>query len=415
MEIRDRVRELRRVRAKDLISNPKNWRAHPRAQAAALRGLLAEVGYADALLARELNDGRLQLIDGHLRAETTPEARVPVLILDVSEAEADKLLLTLDPLAAMAEADIERLGALLATVRTDNDAVQELRRRTAGDRLWEILHPNEIEEVEVAPDRAGELGAKWGTKPGQLWQAGPHRVGCGDSTDRAVVERLWDGSGSCQLLWTDPPYAVNYASKNTYLNKSDRGNRIQRPIQNDNLSADQISQLFRAALGSAIRHCAAGASCYATVPSGPLLVRFIQAFDASGFEFRHLLVWVKQHFVIGMADYHYRHEAVLYGWRPGERHYFGGDRSQDSVFEIAKPHVSDLHPTCKPVELIARMIANSSRQGELVYDPFCGSGSTILAAHQLGRLGYGLEIDPGYVAVTLERLSLLGLKPELVN
>src|SRR5713226_8097073 len=101
--IRDRIKELRRVRAKDLVPNPKNWRRHPKAQAAALRGLLAEVGYADALLVRELTDGRLMIIDGHLRADTTPDYLVPVLVLDVTEEEADKILLTLDPLAAMAE------------------------------------------------------------------------------------------------------------------------------------------------------------------------------------------------------------------------------------------------------------------------------------------------------------------------
>src|SRR5712672_2658407 len=131
MEIRDRVRELRRVKAKDLIPNPKNWRVHPKAQTAALRGLLAEVGYADALLARELSDGRLQLIDGHLRAETTPSAMVPVLILDVSEDEADKILLSLDPLAGMAESDSERLQALLDNVRTDSAAVEQLFARIA--------------------------------------------------------------------------------------------------------------------------------------------------------------------------------------------------------------------------------------------------------------------------------------------
>lgn len=118
-QIRDRVRELRRVPARDLIPNRKNWRRHPKMQANALRGLLNEIGYADALLVRELPDGRLMLIDGHLRAETTPELEVPVLILDVTEEEADKLLLTLDPLAAMAESDSERIKALLATVRTD--------------------------------------------------------------------------------------------------------------------------------------------------------------------------------------------------------------------------------------------------------------------------------------------------------
>src|SRR5271157_5106354 len=141
MEIRDRVVELRRVRAADLVPNPKNWRRHPKAQAAALRGLLEELGYSDALLARELSDGRLMLIDGHLRAETTPDAQVPVLVLDLDEKESDKLLLTLDPLASMAESDSERISALLQTVRTDSVAVEELLRRTAGERLWSLLHP----------------------------------------------------------------------------------------------------------------------------------------------------------------------------------------------------------------------------------------------------------------------------------
>ena len=115
-----------------------------------------------------------------------------------------------------------------------------------------------------------------------------------------------------------------------------------------------------------------------------------------------------------MADYHHRYEPILYGWLPDATHYFVEDRSQDDVFEVDKPHVSSFHPTTKPVELIAKMIANSSRAGEVVYDPFCGSGSTLLAAHQLDRIGYGVEISPEYVAVCLQRLADLGLKPELV-
>src|SRR6516164_7733929 len=125
MKIRDRIKELRRVKASELLRNPRNWRTHPAAQAQALRVLLSEIGYADALIARELPDGQLLLIDGHLRAETTPGEEVPVLVLDVTEEEADKLLLTLDPLAAMAEADTGRIQALLAAVRTDDEAVQE--------------------------------------------------------------------------------------------------------------------------------------------------------------------------------------------------------------------------------------------------------------------------------------------------
>ena len=126
MQIRDRIKELRRVRASELRPNPRNWRTHPQAQRDALRGVLAEVGYADALLVRELPDGSLELIDGHLRAETTPDMEVPVLMLDLDDAEAAKLLALHDPLAGMAEADDEVLAELLANVETENDAVQAL-------------------------------------------------------------------------------------------------------------------------------------------------------------------------------------------------------------------------------------------------------------------------------------------------
>src|SRR5262249_34675766 len=155
----------------------------PLVQARALSALLSDIGYADALIARELPDGRLQLIDGHLRAETTPNTEVPVLVLDVTEEEADKLLLTLDPRAAMAEAETGRIRALLETVRTDDEAVQELFKRTAGERLWQLLHPQEIDEAEVAPERADELKAQWGTQHGQLWKIEEHRLICGDCTD----------------------------------------------------------------------------------------------------------------------------------------------------------------------------------------------------------------------------------------
>jgi hypothetical protein len=126
MQIRDRIKELRRVRAADLRPNPRNWRIHPPQQQDALRGVLAEVGYADALLARELSDGTLMLVDGHLRAETTPDSLVPVLVLDVDESEADKILLTHDPLAGMATVSDEHLRALLSEVQTENTAVRGL-------------------------------------------------------------------------------------------------------------------------------------------------------------------------------------------------------------------------------------------------------------------------------------------------
>jgi len=131
MQIRNRIKELRHVPASDLRPNPKNWRTHPKAQQDALRGILAEVGMADACLARELDDGTLMLIDGHLRAETIGEEVVPVLILDVDEAEADKILATLDPLAAMADSDAVKLDDLLRNIDTGSEALQEMIATTA--------------------------------------------------------------------------------------------------------------------------------------------------------------------------------------------------------------------------------------------------------------------------------------------
>jgi ParB-like chromosome segregation protein Spo0J len=133
MHIRDRIQELRRVPARSLRPHPKNWRTHPRAQQDALRGVLAEIGYADALLARQLPDGTLELIDGHLRAETTPDTEVPVLVLDLNDEEAAKLLALHDPLAAMAERDEDVLADLLSEIETENEAVRSLLDRMLAE------------------------------------------------------------------------------------------------------------------------------------------------------------------------------------------------------------------------------------------------------------------------------------------
>src|SRR5439155_3109266 len=168
MKIRDRIKELRRVPARNLLANPKNWRSHPQAQQDALKGLLAELGYCDALLARELPDGQLQLIDGHLRRDVTPDMEVPVLILDVTEAEADKLLVTLDPLASLAEADRDTLTALLASVDTDCAAVQAMLADLAAGELTPFVDLGPLaghtdpDDIPAPPDDAT-------TRPGDLW------------------------------------------------------------------------------------------------------------------------------------------------------------------------------------------------------------------------------------------------------
>jgi len=152
MQIRDRIKELRRVKAERLRPNPKNWRTHPQSQQDALRGILSEIGYADALLAREMSDGSLELVDGHLRAETTPDAEVPVLILDLNEEESDKLLTLLDPLATMAQTDQHTLHGLIERLSTENEAISNMIDKMAAEmdqRGFEAQIPPEVEIPEA--------------------------------------------------------------------------------------------------------------------------------------------------------------------------------------------------------------------------------------------------------------------------
>lgn len=154
--IRDRIKELRRVPARELVANPRNWRTHPRQQQDALRGILAEVGYADALLARELPDGRLMLIDGHLRAETTPDQEVPVLVLDIDDVDADKILATLNPLSGMAEADFQKLDELLGTIEIESASVMAMLENVWRDAQRALQVDNDdfirsIPKMELMP------------------------------------------------------------------------------------------------------------------------------------------------------------------------------------------------------------------------------------------------------------------------
>jgi hypothetical protein len=184
MQIRDRIKEFRRVQANLLRPHPKNWRVHPSAQQDALRGILAEIGYAGALLARELPDGTLELIDGHLRAETTPEMEVPVLILDLDEHEADKLLALHDPLAGMAEANEETLVALLDQIETENDAVQAM-----------------LDEMLSEPDAPTNEAKEEAEKELTISEAFQVVIECRDETEQQTLYERMTGEGySCKLL-----------------------------------------------------------------------------------------------------------------------------------------------------------------------------------------------------------------------
>lgn len=251
------------------------------------------------------------------------------------------------------------------------------------------------------------------TQTGDGWQVGDHIVVCGDATTPEAWRFLPE---HFHLLWTDPPYGVDYLGKVEHLRASGIGQSQTRHVANDALDTPGTALLWRDSFSEARSHARPDATFYATAPSGDLLPHILTAIIESGWQFKHALVWDKGHGVMGRADYHYQHEAVLYGWNEyhgheavlygwNERHVWNGDRKQTSVFAVPKPHTNDLHPTQKPVDLIEPMIRNSTQPGQLVVDPFAGSGATAVAAALQERRSYLIELDPAYVDVIVERLS----------
>jgi DNA modification methylase len=239
-------------------------------------------------------------------------------------------------------------------------------------------------------------------KTGELFALGQHRLLCGDSTDVADVRRVFGDAGEADLLWTDPPYGVAYQTKLSLEEAVARHRRTDGlEVANDTLTPEATRALVSASLRWA--PLKAGGAFYVASPSGDMETVFRLALEGAGLQLRQQLVWVKDAFVMGRQDYHWRHETVLYGWRDGASHTFHGGRTQDTVWEIPRPRRSENHPTMKPVELVARALRNSSSARDTVYEPFAGSGTTIIAAEQTGRRCVALEIDPRYAQVAIER------------
>lgn len=262
-------------------------------------------------------------------------------------------------------------------------------------------------------DRAEELREKWGVESGQLWQLGEHRLICGDCTDAGVVARVMGGEKAA-LVVTDPPYGVEYADKNKFLNAISRGNHIQTNIEGDHGTREDTQALWKSAFIQMNNAMLPGAVVYCFMPQGGDQMMMMMMMMMAGIEPRHELIWLKNNHVLGRVDYAYKHEPILYAWKDGG-HKFYGD-FQTSILEFPKPLQSDLHPTTKPVELIERLVSNSSVASDVVCDPFLGSGTTLIACERLNRRCRGVEISPAYVAVTLQRWAdLTGGEPVLVT
>jgi DNA modification methylase len=395
-----------------LLANPRNFRVHPKAQQQALLGVMQEVGVVDAVM---VNQRTGFVVDGHLRVALAISERqpmVPVTYVDLSEDEEALILATFDPIAAMAATDNAQLDALLRDVATGEAAVQEMLAELAkASGLDYGAEPKEAPEPKI--DQAEELRQKWGTESGQLWTIGRHRLLCGDSTRAEDVARLMAGERA-EMVWTDPPYGVAVGDKNKYLNSIARSNRVEENLTNDTIDEAGLIRMLCSAFDLAAEHCTAGAAWYVAAPPGPLHVLFGQVLKDRGI-WHQTIQWVKNNATFSPmgVDYHWRAEPIFYGWLPNAGHRYHGGRKQNTVWEIDRPTKSPEHPTMKPLELVRRAVENSSLTGQIVYDSFNGSGTTMAAAESIGRICHGMEIEPKYVAVTLERLAAMGLEPRL--
>lgn len=357
-----------------LAANPRNWRVHPKVQQEALTGVLDKVGWVDSVI---VNRQTGFVVDGHLRVSLAlrrHEKTIPVQYIDVTEEEEMLVLATLDPLAALAVSDTDKLGELLGSLSEDDE------------RLSRLIHGVQDDVVSEPPDvsnRAGELQAKWNTELGQIWEAGNHRIVCGDCTDKAVVDRVMEGEKADAVV-TDPPYGVgvDYGSfEDTPENVKELINKFM-PFVFDNLPAAIVCGV--ASMWEYPRPTWVGTWVHpAAMNPGP---------------------W----------GFNGNNPILYYGKDPYLRNRKGS--RLDSIVMASDREGIDGHPTPKPFAvwewLVERM---TSESGATVLDLFLGSGTTLIACEHLGRNGRGVEIDPGYVAVALERLSSLGLEPKLVS
>lgn len=400
-EVKNRVVEVKRVRFADVANHPLNPKFHPDNQRLAFRGSVREVGFTSVPVAYVNEAGVLTWCDGHLRGSELADYVGDVAILDISDAEAAKILAYQDPIAALAELDKEKLDVLLRQVNSDNEAIQQMLASMAAEAGL-YVKPEPAQDPGPQIDKAAELQEKWKVKPGDLWQIGAHRLICGDCTDKATVERLMDGE-KADMVFTDPPYGVDYSG----------GRNPESNTPREKLQGDKTGDMYLPSLRSLKSVCAEHAPMYIWFAStvGKPVYDAVEAID---YTVRAMIVWNKldAHYGNFMAQYMQKHEPCLYivNGNPD----WCGPTNEVTVWDVKQPTINEFHPTQKPVELANRAIGNHA--AKIVADFFAGSGTTGVACEQLGRQARMVEISQAYCAVILERLStVVGETPVLLE
>jgi len=382
-----------------LRPDPANPRRIGEDELDALTRSLRQFGFVQPVLARK-EDG--VVIGGHQRllaARRLGLATVPVTYLDISIEQAHLLNLALIKIGG--SWDEQLLARLLADLQTSpevdlslsgfgEDEIKDLLRSLETREKREQVESFDLDEALDEATRSPR------TKPSELWALGEHRLLVGDSTKPEDVECVLGGRHAA-MAFTDPPYNVSLGDHGG----QQRGARKRR-IANDSMEPIAWESFVRAWARTLLASVDGALYICMSSKEMPLVSRVLAE---EGAHWSDTLIWAKDRFVLGRADYQRSYEPIWYGWREGSAHHWCGDRDQGDVWEIARPSDAPLHPTMKPLPLMERAIANSSKAGDIVLDGFVGSGSTLVACERTGRVCAGIELDPVYADVVLARFE----------
>lgn len=395
-----------------------NAKTHPEEQIEQIKRSIEQFGMDDPI-----GVWNNEIVEGHGRLIACKELgflEIPIIRLDhLTDEERKAYTLAHNKLTMNSDFDLDILNEELASFETID----------MGDFGFDFEFEDK-NEIDVVQDEVPDIPEEPKAKQGDVYQLGRHRLMCGDSTKPEDVNKLVDGN-IMDLIVTDPPYNVNYGSINETGYGKERHN--PRPIENDDMTSLDFYHFLYDAFKNAYEVTKAGGALYVWYASKSI-VEFQTAIEDVGFLVKQELIWNKSSFTLGRQDYQWKHEPCLYGWKDGAGHYFIDDRTQTTVIEDkididklkkeelkklveelleertpvsvineAKPTINDLHPTMKPIRLLARLIVNSSQENENVMDLFGGSGSTLIACEQLNRNCYMMEYDPHYVDVIVQR------------
>jgi len=392
--------EISNLHIESLKGYEHNTRTHSEDQIQQIAGSISEFGFTNPILI----DGDQRIIAGHGRlyaAKALGMDTVPCISLDhLSDVQVRALVIADNQIAMNAGWDEGLLATELDRLQTDGVDIDLLGFDV--DTLEELLKPELIEIEGLTDEDAIPEVEESICKAGDIWVLGNHRLLCGDATKKEDVDKLMDGQ-KIQMLLTDPPYGVDYSSKNEFLNNADKGNCIQKDIINDTKNAEETVEMWRGYFRNVKQNLQSGSNYYINF-SGDKLILLLLLLREDDIQMpeKQILVWVKNNHVLGRSNYNYKHEFILYGWNgsKGHKHYGNFDTT---VWEIDKPLKNDLHPTMKPIELLVRAIEHGTAKGMSVYDGFLGSGSTLIACEKTNRKCYGMEIDPHYCDVIVKR------------